>query len=189
MEESDGTIKPGNQYQYDPYGKVENEAKLPEGPGKDNPFRFESFYYDSGVKQYDMRARQYRPQIGRFLTQDRFESARNDFNLQADPLTQNRYAFAGGNPVNRVEFDGHFGIGDLKDAAEDVGEDVKEGAEKVGKAGKDFGEGVYESGKETVEAAKDPVGTAKGLVKAGQTVVKDPGRLDEEGRQRGRRVL
>ncbi len=27
--------------------------------------------------------------------------------LQADPLTQNRYAFAGGNPVTNVEFDGH----------------------------------------------------------------------------------
>ena len=27
--------------------------------------------------------------------------------LQADPVTQNRYAFAGGNPVNAVEFDGH----------------------------------------------------------------------------------
>ena len=26
---------------------------------------------------------------------------------QSDPLTQNRYAVAGGNPVNRVEWDGH----------------------------------------------------------------------------------
>jgi hypothetical protein len=27
--------------------------------------------------------------------------------MQADPLTQNRYAFAGANPVNNIEFDGH----------------------------------------------------------------------------------
>jgi len=54
-----------------------------------------------------MQARQYRPDIGRFLTQDRFESASGDVRLQSDPLTQNRYAFAGGNPVSRVEWDGH----------------------------------------------------------------------------------
>jgi len=54
-----------------------------------------------------MRARVYRPDIGRFLTQDRYEAASSDLNLQADPLTQNRYAFAGGNPVSRIEFDGH----------------------------------------------------------------------------------
>jgi len=38
---------------------------------------------------------------------DRFAQASGDFALQSDPLTQNRYAFAGGNPVNNVEFDGH----------------------------------------------------------------------------------
>ena len=134
LEDKDGMIKPGNQYQYDPYGKIENEAQIREGdgPARDNPFRFESFYYDSGVKQYDMQARNYRPEIGRFTSQDRFESASKDFNLQADPLTQNRYAFAGGNPVNRVEFDGHFGFGDIKKAAG-----------KVGGAAKDFGEGAW----------------------------------------------
>jgi RHS repeat-associated protein len=65
------------------------------------------FYFDSGVKSYDMQAREYRPDSGRFLSQDRYESAAADQTLQADPLTQNRYAFAGGNPVNNVEFDGH----------------------------------------------------------------------------------
>jgi RHS repeat-associated protein len=59
------------------------------------------------VRTYDMQARSYRPEIGRFLTADRFESASGDFNLAADPLTQSRYAFAGGNPVSNVEWDGH----------------------------------------------------------------------------------
>jgi RHS repeat-associated protein len=54
-----------------------------------------------------MFARPYRPEVGRFLTQDRFASASQDLLLQSDPLTQNRYAFSGGNPVNNVEFDGH----------------------------------------------------------------------------------
>jgi hypothetical protein len=54
-----------------------------------------------------MQARSYRPDVGRFLTEDHYESALRDFQLQADPLTQNRFAFAGGNPVSRVEWDGH----------------------------------------------------------------------------------
>jgi RHS repeat-associated protein len=58
-----------------------------------------------------MQAREYRPDSGRFLSADRYESAAADQVLQADPLTQNRYAFAGGNPVNNVELDGHYTAG------------------------------------------------------------------------------
>ena len=115
LENEDGET--GNDtYTYDPYGEPDNVP--PDGqedevdPGlsdnaRENPFRFEGFYYDAGVKTYDMRARSYRPDVGRFLSQDRYESAAGDQLLQSDPLTQNRYAFAGGNPVNNVEFDGH----------------------------------------------------------------------------------
>ncbi len=60
-----------------------------------------------GDASYGIQAREYRPEIGRFLSQDRFQSAGADLHLQSDPLTQNRYAFAGGNPVSNVEWDGH----------------------------------------------------------------------------------
>lgn len=126
------------KYAYDPYGKDEKSSTSETSPGssltpeaKDQPFRFQGFYYDSGVKTYDMRARQYLPQAGRFLTQDRFESASGDFNLVSDPLTQNRYAFAGGNPISRIEFDGHFGFDDIKEAAKDVGEVAKDVTKEV----------------------------------------------------------
>ena len=102
-------------YLYDPYGESENVGQAGErdDPGlsegaKDNPFRFQGFYYDAGIKTYDMQARNYRPDIGRFVSQDRYESSQGDQLLTSDPLTQNRYAFAGGNPVNNIEFDGHF---------------------------------------------------------------------------------
>lgn len=95
-----------DRYDYDPYGALENEDTLSQA-AKANPLRFEGFYYDEGLKAYDMQARPYKPDVGRFLTQDRYESARGDYNLQSDPLTGNRYAFAGGNPVSRVEWDGH----------------------------------------------------------------------------------
>jgi len=116
LEDADGDIREcgasepicrTDRYRYDPYGEMEDkEADLSE-EAKDNPFRFEGFYYDSGLKSYDMRARPYRPDIGRFVTQDRFEASTGDLTLQSDALTQNRYAFAGGNPVSNVEFDGH----------------------------------------------------------------------------------
>jgi RHS repeat-associated protein len=54
-----------------------------------------------------MRARAYLPELGRFLQEDHYEEAAGDFRLESDPLTQDRYAFLGGNPVNLIEFDGH----------------------------------------------------------------------------------
>ena len=117
LEGEGGVVADNEKYEYDPYGEmIKRNGDLGEpacGAGGmsaqacEQPFRFQGFYYDSGIKTYDMQARAYRPDIGRFLTSDRYESSAGDFNLQADPLTQNRYAFAGGNPVNRVEFDGH----------------------------------------------------------------------------------
>jgi RHS repeat-associated protein len=93
------------QYETNPYGEELNSSTLGE-PAQSNPFRFQGFYYDAGLKTYDMQARVYRPATGRFLSADRFESALGDFTLQTDHLTQNRYAFAGGNPVNHIEWAG-----------------------------------------------------------------------------------
>lgn len=110
LEDDDGSIARGGAnstaYDLDPFGETRNEAQLGT-TARNNPFRFQGFYYDAGIQAYDMHARPYRPDIGRFLTADRFESALGDFNLQSDALTQNRYAFAGGNPVNHIEWDGH----------------------------------------------------------------------------------
>ncbi|MDX6587266.1 MAG: hypothetical protein QOI31_1739 [Solirubrobacterales bacterium] len=101
-------------YQLDPYGNLENKVDAdhdPEEPlsteASDNPFRFQGHYYDSGVKSYDMKARSYLPELGRFMGEDRYEASGADLTLQQDPLTQNRYAFAGGNPISNVEWDGH----------------------------------------------------------------------------------
>jgi RHS repeat-associated protein len=125
LENKDGTISTGNRYHYDPYGNLEMGATqqqqvassgnlgtaTPENQlstdAQANAFRFEGFYYDSGVETYDMQARPYRPDSGQYLTADRFEQALGDQELAADPLTQNRYAFAGGNPTSNVEYDGH----------------------------------------------------------------------------------
>ena len=116
LERSDGSVSSDEAYEYDPYGELERKRDAPAEAdaeaqlsvdARENPFRFQGFHYASGVKTYDMQARPYRPDVGRFLTADRYEAARADFNLQADPLTQSRFAFVGGNPTTNVEWDGH----------------------------------------------------------------------------------
>ncbi|WP_196809152.1 DNRLRE domain-containing protein [Conexibacter woesei] len=115
LEGSDGTVGSGDRYTYDPFGELDTSGtgsgETPDSAGsadaRANPFRFEGFYYDAAIKTYDMQARDYRPDVGRFLQQDTYEASNADLTLVGDPLTQNRYAFAGGNPVDNVEFDGH----------------------------------------------------------------------------------
>lgn len=106
-----GSLVPGSpnndRYQYDPYGELETSSGSLSTEANNNPFRFEGFYFEKAVEGYDMLARHYKPSIGRFLTQDRFEDSLRDFALRSDPLTHERYAFAGGNPVGNVEYDGH----------------------------------------------------------------------------------
>lgn len=107
---SGGSPPPGcksDRYRYEPYGDVEGSEGDLTDEAKDNPFRFQGFYYDSAVGVYDMQARAYQPSVGRFLSEDRYQSAEADLELLADPGTNNRYAFAGGNPIDGIEFDGH----------------------------------------------------------------------------------
>ena len=57
-----------------------------------------------------MGARQFGPELGQFLQEDRLDDALGDVSLSSDPLTGNRYALAGGNPVSFIEWDGHAPI-------------------------------------------------------------------------------
>jgi RHS repeat-associated protein len=119
LERTDGSLPANERYPYDPYGRLEPTVRTPSDPPskgedelatdelKDNPFRFQGFYYDAATQTYDMHARDYRPDIARFLSQDRYADAYRDLTLLADPTSQNRYAFAGGDPVGHVEIDGH----------------------------------------------------------------------------------
>jgi RHS repeat-associated protein len=115
--EDDQGNRLGPAYSYDPYG-----AELPTAPlaadAQANPFRFEGHYYDAESKLYDLRARTYLPEIARFLGEDRYEDPLADQALETDALTQDRYAFAGGNPVDNIEFDGHEPIGSFNPRGE-----------------------------------------------------------------------
>jgi RHS repeat-associated protein len=81
LEDENGEVGQ-DRYEYDPYGA----QTCGEGPlsddAKANPFRFQGHYYDSGQQTYDMRARAYLPEIGRFLQEDHFEDAAGDMALE-----------------------------------------------------------------------------------------------------------
>ena len=103
-------------YGYEAYGEPvdqltegDNESIDPEEAPDDalNPYRYSGKRQDSLSKSYDMGARRYHDASGRFLQQDLYLGALADLTLTLDPLTGNRYALAGGNPVGYVEFDGH----------------------------------------------------------------------------------
>ena len=73
-----------------------------------NPFRYSAKRTDTGSKTIDMGARRFGPDIGRFLNQDVFHGALANLGLSTDPLTNNRYALAAGNPISYIEWDGHL---------------------------------------------------------------------------------
>ncbi len=118
LESPTGELASDDTYVYDPYGELEGTALSTEAGA--SPFRFQGHYSDSAVNTYDMQARSYRPDIGRFLSPDRYEAASGDVALQSDPLTNNRYAFLGGNPVSNVESDGHEPEGSFKNGCDNT---------------------------------------------------------------------
>ncbi|CAA9486847.1 MAG: hypothetical protein AVDCRST_MAG85-999 [uncultured Solirubrobacteraceae bacterium] len=72
-----------------------------------NPYRYTDKRLDTGSNTLDMGARCFGPGTGQFLQEDQYKDALGDLGLSTDPLTQNRYALAGGNPVSFMETDGH----------------------------------------------------------------------------------
>jgi RHS repeat-associated protein len=89
-----------------------------------NPYRYSDKRLDSGLATttssaagYDMGARRYGPDTTRFLEQDIFHGALANLGLTLDPLTQNPYSLAGGNPISFVEWDGHMPLLDGEGAA------------------------------------------------------------------------
>ncbi len=97
-------------YGYRPYGGA--DAELTKGDlNADNPlnaYRYSAKRLDSGSGSIDMGARRFGPDTARFLQRDVYNGATADLGLALDPLTQNRYALASGNPISFVEWDGHL---------------------------------------------------------------------------------
>ncbi|HEX6700013.1 MAG TPA: DNRLRE domain-containing protein [Gaiellaceae bacterium] len=98
-----------DSYGYKPYGNLDGSISRGDLDATNpfNAFRFNDKRFDSGSRSIDMGARRYEPDDGRFLQQDFFRDATDELGISQNEPTENRYAYAGGNPVTFVEKDGH----------------------------------------------------------------------------------
>ena len=93
-------------YEYDAFGVERNLDKKDE-----NPFRYCGEYFDLDTNTYYLRARSYRSESGRFLTEDSVEKVTRKMpNEQeiTDPLSLNKYTYCHNNPVYYTDPTGHF---------------------------------------------------------------------------------
>ncbi len=88
-----------DSYDYTPYGEL-----LRHTGSSDNSFLFTGEQYDPEAGLYYLRARYYDPAISRFLSRDTYEGT------LTDPLSQNPYLYARGNPVLYVDPSGHMSM-------------------------------------------------------------------------------
>jgi len=95
-------------YVYKPYGAQDSLSNGDlAGPDALNAFRFNDKRLDSGSATLDMGARRYSTDVERFVQSDVLTDSSADRSLSLDLTLQNRYSFAGADPVNQVEADGH----------------------------------------------------------------------------------
>ncbi|TCC35300.1 DNRLRE domain-containing protein, partial [Kribbella speibonae] len=108
-------------YRYTAYGQADKvgttgDDAIQDDPAKDadivNPYRFNSSRFNGATGTYDMGFREYNPGLNRFLSRDMFDGAVQDLGLGTDPWNANRYMFGGGNPITRIELNGHYNIDD-----------------------------------------------------------------------------
>ncbi len=89
---TDGAGAVTDTYAYDAYGDV-----LSTTGSTVNPYRYTGEPWDSDLGMYYLRARYYKPDLGRFWTMDSYEG-----NSQ-DPLSLHKYLYCQGNPVNGTD--------------------------------------------------------------------------------------
>jgi RHS repeat-associated protein len=104
-------------YGYTPYGQSDSQLTQLSPGNTDkttplNPFRFSAKRADTASGSLDMGVRRFGPDTSHFLTPDFFYGSLADLSLSIDPLTDNRYDLAGGNPISFKEWDGHMALAD-----------------------------------------------------------------------------
>ncbi|GBF32787.1 Rhs family protein [Desulfocucumis palustris] len=86
-------------YEYQEFGTYTSEG---DSDSDETRFTFTGAPYFTGPGLYQMGARYYNPEIGRFITNDTYRG-----NIY-EPWTQNLYTYCNNNPVNYVDPTGHF---------------------------------------------------------------------------------
>ncbi|RPJ93983.1 RHS repeat-associated core domain-containing protein [Rummeliibacillus sp. TYF005] len=93
----DSEDKEVGSYAYDAYGNI---LTVEGAVAKENPIRYAGYYYDDETKNYYLQARYYNPANGAFLALDTHPGDEDE------PLSQNGYSYANGNPVINIDHNG-----------------------------------------------------------------------------------
>jgi RHS repeat-associated protein len=95
------------QKAFDPYGKPQATGSTTTDPrASSSTLGFQGAITDAATGSVVLGPRRYDPSTARFSTADSYVSGGLDLGLALDPLTGNRYLFAGANPVAFYD-DGH----------------------------------------------------------------------------------
>jgi len=93
-------------FAYDPYGKDKTALSKKLTANWDSRLKFQMAPRDPKTGSYNIGARLMNPTINRFVGADNYVAAGANLGLQVDPLTGNRYLYAGCNPIGLID-DGH----------------------------------------------------------------------------------
>ncbi|MDE5649057.1 MAG: hypothetical protein K2I33_04040, partial [Oscillospiraceae bacterium] len=94
LTDKDGKVT--KSYRYDAFGVEKNIDE-----NDTNAFRYCGEYYDKETATVYLRARNYNPSTGRFISRDSFKG------IQIDPLSLNLYTYCGNNPIFYKDSSGH----------------------------------------------------------------------------------
>jgi RHS repeat-associated protein len=102
---TDSTGNVLNSYNYKAFGELLNSSGT-----TNNKYLFAGEQFDSTLNDYYLRARFYDPDSGRFTRRDSYEGS------ISNPLSLHRYAYTHNNPVNNIDPNGLFTLGDVSAA-------------------------------------------------------------------------
>jgi RHS repeat-associated protein len=107
------SLYPTCQIQYDPYGTVVfglSASNVCETGSTFADLLYQNTRRDGSSGTYQLGSRTYDPSKNSFLSPDHFQEGTpaQDLSLQVDPLTENAYTFADGDPVNQFDPSGHL---------------------------------------------------------------------------------
>jgi RHS repeat-associated protein len=116
-----GDIK--ESYGYDVFGE-ELYQQL-----KSQPFGYTGYQQDKESQMYFAQARYYKPEIGRFLSEDMIQG------FKSAPLSMNRYTYCYNHPVGLADRDGMWpSLEDIEDAFSDWGDTIADGVDTIAEA-------------------------------------------------------
>jgi RHS repeat-associated protein len=103
----DGSQNVVATFAFGAYGEQKSIPTIPTSSGSwGSRLKYQMSPEDPKTHAYNIGGRLFAPQLNRFTSSDYYTDAVDNLNLKLDPLTQNPFIYAGGNPATLID-DGH----------------------------------------------------------------------------------